>query len=70
MTWCGLHPPSPQDELQYSQLHEELTALKMDNHDLKEAKERLERRVKETEEEVATLRVEKSALQKEVRGGA
>ena len=42
----------------------------MDNHDLKEAKERLERRVKETEEEVATLRVEKSALQKEVRGGA
>lgn len=45
-----------------------MTALKLDNHDLKEAKQRLERQVKETEEEVASLRVQKSALQKEVKG--
>ena len=43
-----------------------MTALKLDNHDLKEANERLERQVKETEKEVGTLRAEKSALQKEV----
>ena len=60
--------PSPQDD-QYSLLREEVTALKLDNHDLKAAKQRLERQVKDTEEEVASLRVEKSALQKEVRGG-
>ena len=47
-----------------------MSALKLDNNDLKHRADYLAKKVKEMEEEITELNSEKSALQKEVRNSS